>query len=335
MKILWLRPSTGENISVRRERIAEKLRERGIEVDIEDSSGLDAFSAISTAISGNYDVIAGNVRMGLFVGYPLARILRKPFLGDVSDTLSDISNLPVPVFRLLAAYEWFTLKRSDATVFVYESSYRKALKKGINDAVKLPNAVDYEMFSSPEEKVVEETKDILREGGVDLGKHVAIYIGIFTENYHIKDILDAAEVTPEWEFVFVGEGELSERVEASSRDLDNVYYPGSFEYRLMPGFLSHADAGFCFKDAEQPLKLKEYGAAGVPAVVQPGELEKYYDEDELVFVRPEPEDISRTLSRISEGKEEATAKNLRERVKDHSWDSIADGYQEIFEKLAE
>ena len=72
MKILWLRPSKGENISVRRERIAEELRRRGYEIDIRDASGLDAPGAIWQAIRGDYDVIAGNVRVGLYLGYPLA-----------------------------------------------------------------------------------------------------------------------------------------------------------------------------------------------------------------------------------------------------------------------
>jgi glycosyltransferase involved in cell wall biosynthesis len=334
MKILWLRPSTGENVSVRRERIAEKLRERGTEVDILDASGADAITAVRAALVGDYDVIAGNVRMGLFVGYPLARILRKPFLGDVSDTLSDIEHLPSPLYRLLAAYEWYALKRAEAAVFVYESSYREALDRGVEHATKLPNAVEYNLFSSPSGEVVEEAKTTLEGSGVDLGKPVAIYIGILTPNYHIEDILKTAEATQDWEFVFVGEGELSGSVEQAADTLDNVYYPGSFEYRLMPGFLSHADAGFCFKNAEQPLKLKEYGAAGIPAVVQPGELEKYYGEDELVFVPPQPEEISAALRRIREGEERETAEKLQERVKSYSWDSIADGYQELFEDIS-
>ena len=336
MKVLWLRPSTGENISVRRERIAEKLRTRGMEVDIKDASGTDAFSAIYTALFGNYDLIAGNVRMGLFVGYPLARILRKPFLGDVSDTLSDIDHLPAPLLNILATYEWFILKRSEATVFVYESSYREALDRGIDDAVKLPNAVDYDKFSSPDHQVINEAEDILKEVGVDLEKPVSIYIGIFTDNYNIKDILDAAELTSGWEFIFVGEGELSETVEEASHNLDNVYYPGSFKYRLMPGFLSHADAGFCFKDAEQPLKLKEYGAAGIPAIAQPGDLEKYYDEDELVFVEPTGEGISSALNRLEDNNIRTKfGENLREVAKEYRWEDIADGYYELFEKITE
>jgi len=333
MRVLWLRPSTGENISVRRERIAEKLEKRGFKVDIQDSSGLDALSAIWTTVIGNYDIIAGNVRMGLFIGYPLARILRKPFLGDVSDTLSDIKNLPSPLFRLLAAYEWFILERADASVFVYQSSYQEAKKRGVETPDKLPNAVDYEMFSSPNPEAVRESKMILKDTGVDLEKPMAVYIGIFTNNYQIVDILRASKKSPEWEFVFIGEGKLADTVETASDDQENVYYPGSFEYHLMPGFLSHADAGFCFKNAEQPLKLKEYGAAGIPAIAQPGELQRFYNDNELIFVEPDPTAISEVLTDISEGKMSETAENLRKKVKQHSWDNIADGYESLFNEM--
>lgn len=335
MRILWLRPSTGENVSVRRERIAEKLEQKGVEVDIVDASGLDALSAIATAISGNYDVIAGNVRIGLYIGYPIAKILGKPFLGDVSDTLADIENLPSPLFELLAEYEWFVLKRADASVFVYQSSLEEAKERGIQDAIKLPNAVNYEMFASPDQRVVTESRNILESSGVDFQKPMAIYIGIFTDNYHIKDIVNAARSTPEWEFVFVGEGERFELINEAQNDLDNVYYPGAFEYRLMPGFLSQADVGFCFKDAEQPLKLKEYGAAGIPAIVQPGELSDWYEEDELVFVEPDRNRISEVLGQLEDKKvRKEYGENLREVAKEYRWEDIAKGYFDIFQKIS-
>lgn len=332
MKMLWLRPSTGDNVSLRRERIAERLRKRGVEVDIQDSSGLDAISAARISLLGDYDVIAGNVRMGLFIGYPLARLLRKPFIGDVSDTLSDIRNLPTPVFELLASFEWFVLKRAEAAVFVYKSSYREAIKKGIESAVRLPNAVDYEMFSSPKEDAIEQSQEILTECGVDFQKPMAIYIGRFTDNYHITDIIETARMTPTWDFVFLGEGELADHVVSASHEITNVYYPGSFEYRLMPGFLSYADAGFCFKDAEQPLKLKEYGAARVPVIAQPGELQNFYNESELIFVEPEAGCISEALNEIVTG-EVDVARNLQKRVSEHSWEKIADGYHSVLREL--
>ena len=338
MKVLWLRPSVGDNISVRRERIAAELEDRGYEVEIRDASGFDAFSAAWRVLRGDHDVIAGNVRMGMYIGYPLARLVRKPFLGDVSDPITDIDHLPKPLYRFFGWYETYVLRRADAAVFVYESSYTKALENGVSEerVARLPNAVDYDAFAEPDEEAVEEARGILEDEGVDLNKPVAIYIGGFSENYHVNDIIEAARRTPDWEFVFVGQGKLADEVETAANELGNFYFPGAFEYRLMPGFLAHADVGFCFKDAEQPLKLKEYGAAGIPAVVQPGELSKWYDDDELVFVEPEGEEISRVLGRLKDEEVRAEyGENLRAVAKEYRWEDIAEEYHKIFQKIAE
>ena len=335
VRVLWLRPSTGENISVRRERIAEELRERGYEIDIRNASGLDGLGAIKQALTGEYDVIAGNVRVGLYLGFPLAKVLRTPFLGDVSDPLSDIDYLAAPLFRFFEWYEWFVLKRADAAVFVYGSSYEAALERGIDDAVKLPNAVNYEQFATPEPEALKRAADLLQAEGVDLDKPIAIYIGIFSPRYCIEELLATASHTPEWEFVFVGEGGLKDRVAETARNRENVHYPGAFPYQLMPGFLDHADVGFCFKDAEQPLKLKEYGAAGLPIVVRPGELSTWYDEDELVFVDPDPEAIAGRLNELRNDKKlyERYSKAGRTIASEWSWEAIADGYDELFQSI--
>lgn len=329
--VLWLRPTRGKNISVRRERIANHLEARGVLVDIQDVSGMDAVGAVKRAITGDYDAIFGNVRMGLYVGYPVARVLGIPFVGTVSDPISDIDSLPWLLFVLLRRYEWFALARADARTFTYQSTYEEAKRRGI-DGRKLPNAVDYDVFSDPDLSAVKQSGDILDTAGVDTSKPIAIYVGGLTEEtYYISIILAAAQNTPGWEFVFIGEGEAEDDVAAAAEAQENVYYPGSFEHDLMPGFMAHATAGFCFKDAEQPLKVMEYGAAGVVTIAQPGELQKRLDEDEAVFIEPDPTEISRTLTDLeaNEARRETLVGNLRKRARTVSWRAVADEFYEL------
>jgi len=155
--------------------------------------------------------------------------------------------------------------------------------------------VNYQQFADPDPDVIASAREILDREGVDFEKPIAIYIGIFSPRYCIEAPLETAKYAPEWEFVFVSEGELDAAVENTAHEVANAHYLGTFAYRLMPGFLSLADVGFCFKDTDQPLKLKEYGAAGLPTVVRPGKLSNWHDEDELVFVDPHPEAIAGRL----------------------------------------
>lgn len=335
MNILWLRPSRGENISVRRERIAAELRTRGYKIDICDTSGTDIIGAIKVALTGDYDIIVGNVRVGLYIGFPVSKLLGKPFLGDVSDPISDIDDYPELLFRFFEWYEWQTLKRADAAVFVYRSSYQEALARGVTNAHRLPNAVDYDSFASPDPNTVEETDRILQEVGVDTEKPIAIYLGVLASHYKIEEILETASKAPDWEFVFIGEGELTGEVKQVAKNSENIYYPGSFEYRLMPGFLAHATVGFCFKDAEQPLKLKEYGAAGLPVIVRPGELSRFHDDDELVFVDPVPSEIANRLEqlRTDETLREQYVEAGRSIAAEWSWEEIAHAYDRLFQNM--
>jgi hypothetical protein len=335
MKVLWLRPSKGDNISVRRERIADQLRQRGYEIDIIDSSGLDGVTAVRTALFGNYDVIAGNVRVGLYLGYPLSRIVSKPLVGDVSDNLSDIDYLPSVLYRFFSWYEWEVLKRAEATVFVEEESFRKATEIGVSNPRRLPNAVDYELFSEPAPTVISEAESLLRKEGVSLNKPMAIYIGVFSERYCIPEVLEAADHLPEWDFVFVGQAGIELEVRKKAASTGNVHFPGAFRYELMPGFLSLADVGLCFKDGREALKLKEYGAAGLPIMARPGRMSEKYEDDELIFVDPSPTDIAGSLRGLlkDEQKYQSYVRSSRAIGRETSWERIATGYDEIFTEL--
>jgi len=333
LKVLWLRPSTGDNVSVRRQRIAEHLEEMGIETELVDVSGRDLPGAIRTALTGDHDIIVGNVRMGLYLGYPLARLLGKPFVGDVSDPIEQIKGLPAPIYRLIERYEWYILKRADATVFVYESSYQTAKEHGIKGR-KLPNAVNYSIFANPDPSAIKTAKDVLTNAGVDLHRKIGIYTGTLTDRYSLTELSEAATKADGWDFVFIGDGDMKTEFEAFAGDIDNIYYLGTYEHHLIPGFLYHADVGFCLIDAEQPLKLKEYGAAGLPIIAQPGGLSQLYDKDELMFVEPSSEAIADALDRLTDDALRARYAAAGQKIaSERSWKTIAEGYQDIFYQI--
>jgi glycosyltransferase involved in cell wall biosynthesis len=338
MNVLWLRPSNrwdGEHVSSRRERIAEHLQDMGVEVNLMDTSGLDALPVMKEAITGDYDIIVGTVRVGVPIGYFLSKVLTKPFIASVSDLLESQDYLSTPIYKLMCFIEWQTLKRADAVFFAHPKSYEDALERGIDGTV-VRNSVNYEMFADPSNELLKETQDILRDSGIDTQKNIAIYIGNMIKNGHFDEIVKASEQTPGWEFVFVGTdggANISELVDA----VENAYFLGEYDHELMPGFLHHASAAFCLVDNEVPLKITEYGAAGLPTLGYPGKLKKVFSEDELIYVEPNPDEISEALRRISTDEDYARkyAENLRDYASENRWEDIAKKYYESMVKLTE
>jgi len=300
-----------------------------------DTTGPDVLSVIRSVLTEDYDIIVGTVRIGVPLGYALATVLRKPFIGSVSDPLETQDYLPSPVYRFISYLEWWILARADAVFFVESESYKEARKRGI-ERTMARNSVNFEMFATPTEDVVQETRNILDAAGVDTTENIAIYIGSMTENGHFDEIVEAAEITPDWEFLFVGEdwgANISELIDG----VGNAHFLGSYAHNLMPGFLYHASAAFCLVDTEMSLKINEFGAAGLPTLGYPGKQKKVFSDEELIYINPTPKTISEELQRIASDKDYAQkySQNLRNHAKEHRWEDIAEKYYERMIALTE
>jgi glycosyltransferase involved in cell wall biosynthesis len=271
----------------------------------------------------------------LYLGYVLAVALRKPLIGDVSDSLEDIKNLPDPIYIIVQALEWWILSRSEACFFVETDSYESAQNRGL-EPILARNSVDYDQFRHPSKESTSEAQKILEENGVSPNKPIAIYIGSMVPHYNLSEVGEAAKMTSEWEFVFIGE-ERGAGIEDIISDSENAYFLGSYDYELMPGFLHRSSAAFCLVDKEQPLKVMEYGAAGLPTLGYDGKLRKNFSEEELVFVSTDPMEISEALRELSSDSDlaEMYGTNLQKRAKENSWKSVAEKYYEQIVKASE
>lgn len=333
MNVLWLRPTTGDNISVGRERIANQLEKKGVNVTILDSTGADALGATRAALFGDYDVIVGTARAGLYIGYPLSLLSRSGFVADVADPIDQIADLPNLLFKFFCRYELEVLRRTTHRAVVYESSRQRLADQGIS-STPVENGVDFDQFANPDPNVVQHTKSLLSKAGVDLRSPIAIYVGGLSTTYYLFDILEASRRCPDWQFVFLGEGPLEQELQAASERYNNVFYLGSFAYKLMPGFMSHALAGFCLVAIEQPLKVLEYGAAGLATIGMYGGLSDRFSDDQLLFIKPSPKTIVEALEALqtNEGLVRQYSKNLQEEAKRHSWSDIAKIYYDLLKK---
>ncbi|WP_280537368.1 glycosyltransferase [Halopenitus sp. POP-27] len=334
ISVLWLRPSTGENVSTRRARIADHLEESFVSVTFYNVSLSNPFNGLRSIIFDDYDVIIANVRFPLYMSYPISNILQNPLVADVSDPISQIDDLPKPIFDMISKYEWWILEHTDMAVFAETESYQKARRQGIA-SVLAKNAVNYDMFAKPSTDSKEFAQSELKNAGVNIDSPIAIYPGRFSPSYHIKDILGAAEIANDWEFVFIGEQMEQKNIERAAEENANIYYLGSYEHDRVPGFLHYADAGLCLVDAERPLKILEYGAAMLPVLGIPGDLEEEFSESQLWFVDPTPQKIVAGLDQIINNPEEADrrCKNLNQTARENSWKEVAETYLGIIQRI--
>ncbi|TKR25242.1 glycosyltransferase [Natronomonas salsuginis] len=333
IRVLWLRPTVGTHISTRRERIKEGLTDRGVTVDIVDTSGTEAIGAIKQAFSEEYDLIAGTVRVGVYYGYLLARVKGVPFVAEVTEPIERVrEDLPWPVFRFFKWYEWNVLERADARFFVEEDVLERVRRRGM-DGHLARNSVWYEKFADPDPTVVTSARDHLEAIGVDFDSPVAIYLGGFTRQQHIPEILDAIPKCPEWDFLFLGEdGQHAGAVEEAAETHENAYFGGVVPHDEVPGYLSVGDVGFSLSLGERPLKLLEYGAAGLTVLGIPGRRQRIFSDDQVHFIEPTPDRIAETLEKIRLDPEAvpATGSALQTYAKHNSWDDIAQLYYDVF-----
>lgn len=125
--------------------------------------------------------------------------------------------------------------------------------------VTLPHGVDFELFSQPAPRA----KDL------PVGKPIAGFYGSLAEWLDIGKLVATAKDLPDWNFVLIGSGpvDLGELLA-----LPNVYLLGARPHGALPSYSQHWNVSLLpFRNTRQiqacnPLKLREYLAAGTPIV---------------------------------------------------------------------
>lgn len=126
----------------------------------------------------------------------------------------------------------------------------------------VPHGVDLELFAPPAPRAAD-----LPEGGP-----VAGFYGALADWVDLKLVAAVARLLPGWRFVLVGPVRADVSVLAG---LSNVALLGERPHGALPGYAQHWTAGLVpFRDCPQiracnPLKLREYLAAGRPVVATP------------------------------------------------------------------
>ncbi|WP_257099063.1 glycosyltransferase [Pseudovibrio flavus] len=175
----------------------------------------------------------------------------------------------------------------------------------------IPHGVDFGLFTAPHSRPLDMP-----------ASPVAGFYGSIADWVDTARLAKAAKALPDWNFVFIGKVETDI---STLQFLPNVHFLGPRDHAALPAYVQHFDVALLpFKDNDQikacnPLKLREYMAAGQPIVstVFPS-MEPY--RKLLRAVTPE----ENLANAILEARADTDRNDLRrEFVRQESWDERA------------
>jgi glycosyltransferase involved in cell wall biosynthesis len=174
----------------------------------------------------------------------------------------------------------------------------------------LPHAVDHDLFSRPARRAPD----------LPYGR-IAGFIGTLSDALDYDLIAATARLLPDWRFVFVGE--IAADVSAIAH-LPNVLLLGPKLHHEAPGYAQHWTTGLIPYRAGprvaccDPLKLREYLAAGRPVVATPFPAVQRFAH--LLGIAPTPETFAEAIERTRFDNGAAARKAA---VANDSWDARA------------
>jgi glycosyltransferase involved in cell wall biosynthesis len=169
--------------------------------------------------------------------------------------------------ELVTELERKTVAAADVVIASSQTLYDRRRREH-PDTHLVPHGVDFEHFASagriPRDRLPADMREI--------PKPILGYFGLISDYVDLDLIAAAARRRPEWSFVLVG----SLRCAADVLDgLGNVYLLGGKPYEELPGYARGFDVGLIpfrmnrLTRAVNPIKLREYLAAGLPVVSSP------------------------------------------------------------------
>ena len=168
---------------------------------------------------------------------------------------------------LIRRLEERTIRASD--VVITTSATLQDQRRGLNPNTHMvPHGVDYDHFAASDSV----SPDQVPEEICDIPRPIFGYFGLISDYVDLELIGQAARARPQWSFVFLGD---VRRDTAPIDRLENVYLLGGRSYESLPGYCSRFDVGLIpfrmnrLTRAVNPIKLREYLAAGLPVVSSP------------------------------------------------------------------
>lgn len=319
MNVLWLTPDKPENISVGRQRIADRLEQRGFDVTLRGTTARTAYRSFQER--QKYDAIVGTTRAGAIVGAGIRLSGGPPLVVDHVDPIRQFEEThPRYLAAAVRVGEALAFHVSAATLFVYEEE-RKRVERYASRAVKTDLGVEFDRLADPDDAVLDRVEDKLSR--FDLREKVLVYVGGLEPLYNVEELLAAAKLLDSWSLVVAGGGELEPTVRRA-HDGASVVFLGTVPHDEVPGYVALADVGISPVDDPHTLKVLEYAAAGLPVVQLDGRARTRFG-DWVTYCDPTPDSIARAVEEAAD----ADPTPLREFAERFDYSNIANTYARV------
>jgi len=189
----------------------------------------------------------------------------------------------------------------------------------------IPHGADIDLFSKPSEPATELCYDDPRP--------VAGFYGAIDEWLDQDLLSQVIRKMPDWRFLFIG----SVRVDVSTLSaFENVQFLGQQPHHHLPRYSQHWQASLLpFRDNDQirscdPLKLREYLAAGAPIVATPFPAAKRFSQH-IRFEKTADRFAEAIRSTLKDTPDSALSRRVA--VKDQTWEARAHEVSILIEAL--
>ncbi len=172
------------------------------------------------------------------------------------------------------------------------------------NTILVPHGVDYDHFSRAFKEDLPAPADIAAIPHPRLG-----FFGLIRDWVDLDLLAEVARRRPEWHIVLVGDSTVDL---SPYRSLPNMHFLGRKPYADLPAYCRQFDVGlipFKINDltrAVNPIKLREYLAAGLPVVSTPLPEVKLYEETV---------EIAAAVAEVEAAVEKCCTRNMKDREK--------------------